>query len=300
MNTGLVVDEYLAYLAIERGAAQNTTDSYARDLKSYCASVGDEITNVDRGEITAYLAQLQELGYAPTSIERAISAIKGLHKFAVREGYAASDPAANVRRPRTAKTLPQTLSIEAVAALLDQDFPATPAGARDAAILEVFYGCGLRVSELCGLDLADIYFDEGYLRVTGKGSKQRVVPLDGAAARSLAGYIKNDRRRLHAKKVLTPPEHRAVFLNTRGTRITRQGVFLIVAKYGAQVDIEQLHPHTLRHSFATHLLEGGADLRTIQEMLGHASIATTQIYTHVDVSHIRSEYLGAHPRAHLE
>jgi integrase/recombinase XerD len=305
MTTDQVLDEYLAYLSIERGAAANTSAAYARDLRNYLlfvAPAGDtDIDSIEHGQISSYLGELQEMGYAPASIERAVSAIKGYHKFALREGLASTDPAANVRRPLKARKLPQALSIEAVSALLDDsEFPDGAAGARDAAMLEVLYGCGLRVSEMVALNLADVFFEEGFLRATGKGDKQRAVPLDGAAARKLAVYISNYRSQLHSKRTLAPADPRAVFLNTRGGRITRQGIFLIVASYGEKAGIPKLHPHTLRHSFATHLLENGADLRSIQEMLGHASIATTQIYTHVDLSHVRTEYLSAHPRAHLE
>lgn len=170
-------------------------------------------------------------------------------------------------------------------------------GLRDHALLEVLYGCGLRASEAAGLDVGAVFLDEGLLRVFGKGSKERVVPICGSASKTLGEYLEIGRGKLaaHAKGTLGTP---AVFLNQRGTRITRQTVFNLVATYGARVGVEGLHPHTLRHSFATHMLAGGADLRSLQEMLGHSDIATTQIYTHVDRTHIREEYLNAHPRAH--
>ncbi len=180
--------------------------------------------------------------------------------------------------------------------LLDRALPTTPEGLREHAILEVLYGCGLRVSELCGLNLGDVAFDEGFLLVCGKGNKQRIAPISGTAADALIQWLEEGRPAFAAKASRVT---QAVFLNARGGRLTRQSVYAIVKDAGESIGMHDLHPHTLRHSFATHLLEGGADLRVIQELLGHADISTTQIYTHVDRSHIRSEYLNAHPRAHL-
>jgi integrase/recombinase XerD len=258
------------------------------------------IEQISRGDIRAYLATLREVDFAPTSIARAISAIKGLHRFAVREHLCQNDPSSALRVPKTPETLPEVLSIEQVTRLLEQPFPSTPAGLRDTAILEVLYGCGLRVSELTGLDLADISFSDACLRVTGKGEKTRITPLLGAAARSLDAYIQRGRPGLHVKRALGAQDGSAVFLSTRGTRLSRIAIHHIVETYGNTVGLPHLYPHLLRHSFATHLLEGGADLRTIQELLGHANIMTTQIYTHVDRRHIREEYLSTHPRAHLD
>ena len=189
------------------------------------------------------------------------------------------------------------MSIDQVTAFLDQPFPATSAGLRDKAILELLYGCGLRVSELTGLNLHDIQFDQGFLRVCGKGDKDRISPISGAAARALDDYLRNARGPLSLAGERPTP---AVFLNARGTRLSRQSVHKIVANAGRAVGAKGLHPHTLRHSYATHMLEGGADLRTIQEILGHSDISTTQIYTHVSRTHIREEYLNAHPRAHVK
>jgi integrase/recombinase XerD len=225
---------------------------------------------------------------------RRLSAVKGLHKFLVREEYTAKNPSDLIQPSKLPQRLPDVLSVAKVEALLEQPFPQTPTGLRDRAILEVLYGCGLRVSELTGLDGGDVFFDEGYLRVTGKGNKMRIAPLVGAAARALSAYLSEGRPALEAKAKSRCP---AVFLNGRGGRLSRQSVHSICSRAGLAVGIENLHPHTLRHSFATHLLEGGADLRVIQEMLGHADISTTQIYTHVSRAHIREEYLNAHPRA---
>jgi len=298
------IREYLAWLSVERGAAQKTIEAYGRDLRSYRSWLTTVLGITMLGELTSdipstYLMDLAEVGYAASSQERAAAAIRSFHRFCVREGLAQFDPAALLSLPKKAIKLPKTLSIEAVQSLLDQNFDSDPAGLRDKAILEVLYGSGLRVSELTGLNRLQVLFDEGYLRVTGKGSKERLVPIGGLAHAALLDYMQSGRPFLHRKGESEPSDSSAVFLNVRGHRLTRQAIYQIVAEYGAKVDIEGLHPHTLRHSFATHLLEGGADLLSIQELLGHASIATTQIYTHVDISHIQAEYLRAHPRALL-
>ncbi|MDR1713190.1 MAG: tyrosine recombinase XerD [Coriobacteriales bacterium] len=295
--------EFLRYLAVEKGASPLTIEAYQRDLKRYIRWLSSEGVrtpeDIRREAIGLFLGELRDVGLAPASIERSASAIKSLHRFLVREGLATDDPTATLHLPKVPDTLPLTLSIQQAASLLDQQFPDGPAGQRDRALLETLYGCGLRVSELSNLDLSALFMEDGYLRITGKGHKDRLVPINGAALRALADYLSKARGLLHPRHALAPADGSAVFLNTRGSRLTRQGVFKIVEKYGRQVGIRGLHPHTLRHSFATHLLEGGADLRSIQELLGHAAITTTQIYTHVDRSHIRAEYLASHPRAQL-
>jgi integrase/recombinase XerD len=332
------LDEFLSYLAVERGASPLTIEAYGRDLRRYLKWLDGQgicrLADIDRQQITDFLVVLQTEGAArdepprpasdasapggtasgvtassrsasdatasalgPASVKRLVSALKSFHRFCVREGLAAADPTATLRLPKIPSVLPDTLSIDQAATLLDQAFPPTPAGARDRAILEVLYGCGLRVSEVVGLDRTSVLLDEGFLRVVGKGSKERAVPLGGTAYEALSSYLTTARELLHPKRVSAPLDGRAVFLNLRGRRLTRQGLFGIVERYGALVGIEGLHPHTLRHSFATHLLDGGADLRVIQELLGHADIATTQIYTHVDRRHLREEYITTHPRA---
>jgi integrase/recombinase XerD len=294
--------EFLAWLAVERGASALTVQAYRHDIQRYCdflrESAIDSVDLVRRESVTAYLAVLRQSGLAPASVERTVSALKSFHRFSVREGLAEHDPTATVRLPKVPDTLPETLSVAQVTTLLDQVFPPTAIGLRDQAILELFYGCGLRVSELVGLDLSAVLFADGYLRVRGKGDKERVVPVSGAAASALEQYLLQGRGLLHPKRVSAPADGSAVFLNSSGHRISRQGVYKLVARYGVLVGIDNLHPHTLRHSFATHLLEGGADLRSIQELLGHSDIATTQIYTHVSRTHLRAEYLSTHPRAH--
>ncbi|MCL1879703.1 MAG: tyrosine recombinase XerD [Actinomycetia bacterium] len=296
------MSEYLAWLSVEKGAAEKTQEAYRRDLRSYLLwlqqvfALGD-LEAIDAELLSAYLQDLAALGYAPASQERAAAALRSFHRFCVREGLAIHDPSAHVRLPKKPRILPQTLSIGQVNNLLDQSFPNTPSGIRDKAILELLYGSGLRVSELCGQDRSQLFLDEGQLRVLGKGSKERLVPCGGTAAAALQQYLQQARSQLHCARQSQPEEGAAVFLSQRGRRLSRQAVFDIVRQYGEQAGISGLHPHTLRHSFATHLLEGGADLLSIQQLLGHASVATTQIYIHVDMGHIRAEYLAAHPRA---
>ena len=297
MNLERARSEYLGYLSVERGSSANTVEAYGRDLARYVGWLSergvDDPEGVTRPLVEAHVAALVEVGLAPASVERAVSAIKGFHRFMVSDGICEAFPTSDLPLPSKPERLPDVISVDDAARLLDQPFPSTPAGLRDRAILEVLYGCGLRASELCGLDLRTTLLDEGLLRVFGKGDKERVVPVLGTAAEALAAYLDRGRGALVGRR---PTQ--AVFLNARGGRLSRQSVHAIVEKYGRVAGIDGLHPHTLRHSFATHLLEGGADLRVVQELLGHANVATTQLYTHVDRSHIRRVYLAAHPRAH--
>lgn len=254
-----------------------------------------DLARIERDDILAFQKSQLDQGFAVSTLERRLSAIKGLHRFALREGYVDADPAQAIPLPKKPGRLPDVLSIDQVNALLDNVDTSTATGKRDATILEVLYGCGLRVSELVNLDRANILSEEGFLRVFGKGSKERIVPISGIAFERLIEYLNEVRPELESTKA---PATTAVFLNARGGRLSRQSVHAIVARAGMSIGVKNLHPHTLRHSFATHLLEGGADLRSIQDMLGHADIATTQIYTHVQMSHLKEEYLAAHPRAH--
>lgn len=314
MDLAGACDEYLGYLAIERGSSENTVESYGRDLRRYIEFLrGRGITSpedVTRSDIEAHLAELTDAGLAASSVQRAVSAIKGFHRFMVMEHICENHPSADIALPKRPERLPDVLSHEQVFSLLDDPFrdelePAPrklksgrlderPRASfhRDKAVLEVLYGCGLRVSELCGLDQRDVSLEDELVRVLGKGSKERVVPILGTANQALGTYL------VRWRPVLAGPSSGdAVFLNARGGRITRQAVHRMVERYGAIVGIEGLHPHTLRHTYATHMLEGGMDLRTVQELLGHASISTTQLYTHVDRTHVRMAYLEAHPRA---
>ena len=290
--------EYIAYLRIERGSSPRTIDAYEADLEAYRDFLASNdvfaLSAATRELLVAYESHLFSEGYAASTVCRRISAVKGFHRFCVSEGYTERNPAGSLPLPKTPERLPDVLSIQQISDMLDACPATTPIERRDRAILEVLYGCGLRVSELTGLDVADVQLAEGYVRVVGKGDKQRVSPISGAAARYLAEYLEQGRAEL-VKPYAKPTD--AVFLNARGGRLTRQSVFKICARAGRGIGVANLHPHTLRHSFAAHLLEGGADLRVIQDILGHSDISTTQIYTHVDRTHIREEYLHAHPRA---
>jgi integrase/recombinase XerD len=296
------VADFIGYLTVERGSSPNTTSAYRRDLDAYAAFLSQRgigaVSDIMRDDVTAFIAHLQATGLAPASVERKVAAIKSFHKFLVREGVTTNHPTAGLPLPKKPQRLPEVLSIADVERLLEQRFPDGPVGYRDRALLEVLYGCGVRVSELAGMDLLDVELDEGFVRVFGKGSKERVVPIAGAASSALGEYLLHGRPYLRPHDKAKNQDPSAVFLSVRGRRLARQTVFEIVRRYGSNVGID-LHPHTLRHSFATHMLEGGADLRALQEMLGHADISTTQVYTHVDRTHIREEYLSTHPRARL-
>ena len=290
-------EEYLAYLVAERGSSPHTIEAYGRDIERYVrfleGSGKCDVDDVTTQDVEGFVALLFSLDYAASSTDRALMAVRSLHRFLAGEGLAQTNPARDVAAPKLESRLPDVLSIAQAQALLDQPFPQTATGRRDRAILEVLYGCGLRVSELCGLDQREAMLEDELLLVLGKGSKERVVPISGTALLALREYLDVGRPQLH--RMARPTD--AVFLNVRGGRLSRQSVHAICEKYGRLVGVRGLHPHTLRHSFATHLVEGGADLRVVQELLGHASIATTQIYSHVDRTHIRFEYLTAHPRA---
>jgi integrase/recombinase XerD len=227
-----------------------------------------------------------------------VAAVRSFHRFLAREGLVTGAVAMDLPLPASPERLPDVVSISEVETLLAQPFGAAPAGIRDRAILEVLYGCGLRVSELVGLDVGDWDRSAGLLKVTGKGDKERVVPISGLAESTLAEYLAAGRPALKSHGARRRPDPDALFRNVHGGRLTRQAVHGLVRKYGARAGLD-IHPHTLRHSFATHLLEGGADLRVLQELLGHADIATTQVYTHVDRAHVIEEYLSTHPRARL-
>lgn len=317
MDLSRAVDEYLGYLAVERGSSKNTVESYGRDLRRYVRFLGRRgVTSpegVSRQDVEVHLVELTDAGLASSSVQRAASAIKGFHRFLLGEGICDANPAADLALPKRPERLPEVLSLEQAARLMDEPFrdelepgvrvlasgrvDERPKAAfhRDKAIMETLYGCGLRVSELCGLDVRDVLLDEELVRVLGKGSKERVVPLLGSAKRALEAYLSRWRPVLRGDG----RGGDAVFLSVRGGRITRQSVHHVVESCGEAVGIRGLHPHTLRHTYATHLLEGGMDLRSVQELLGHASISTTQLYTHVDLTHVRMEYLSAHPRARL-
>lgn len=290
--------EYLAYLRVERGSSPLTVSAYAADLKDYALFLkkrGIESPDViDREVIVAYESDLFDRSYAASTVDRHVSVLKGFHRFLVREGYARRNPADTIQLPKAPDRLPDVLSVAQVDEMLSKPVGSGPLALRNQTILEVLYGCGLRVSECTGLDLGDAVLEDGYLHIVGKGNKERIAPISGAALRALCDYLEHGRPELVRAYAKPTP---AVFLNARGGRLTRQSVHALVAEAGRSIGVANLHPHTLRHSFATHMLSGGADLRVIQEILGHSGISTTQIYTHVNRAHIREEYLNAHPRA---
>lgn len=292
-----LLNEYLVYIKVERGLSPRTVEAYGRDLRrwvEFAASRGKAgPADVEREEVTLFLAELRRQGLSPRSTARATAALGSFQRFLLEEGAADRLLWADLPSPRLAQRLPRVLSQEEVASLLDQPIVEDPRGLRDRAILETLYGSGIRISELTGLDVEDVDLGESEMRVLGKGDRERVVPLGEASADALRAYLAAGRNRLSGS-----PRQRALFLNQRGGRLSRQGAWEVVKKYAARAGLEgKMTPHTLRHSCATHLLENGADLRYIQELLGHASISTTQIYTHVSRGMVRETYLKAHPHA---
>jgi integrase/recombinase XerD len=296
-----LVEEFLSYLAVERGSSPNTLVAYRKDLTDYVTFLeGRGIrapSAVSRDDVTEWLVCLRASGLAPATVQRKVSAVKSFHRFLVREGITENHPTARLPMPKKTTRLPDVISVDEVDRLLSQPFADGAVGLRDRALLEVLYGCGLRASETVGLDLGSVNLEDGFVRVFGKGSKERLVPVAGAAHHALDAYLRCGRPYLRSRGRLAA-ESAAVFLNARGGRLSRQALFRLVRAYGAHVGVS-LHPHTLRHSFATHMLQGGADLRALQEMLGHSDISTTQIYTHVDLAHMQEEYLSTHPRARM-
>jgi integrase/recombinase XerC len=286
----------LRYLDALRGsgASPATVRAYRSDLEQYgrwLAAAGVPVDRVDARLLRRYAAYLGSMRYAPATAGRKLSAVRSAHAWIRDRGLAATDPAAVVPGPRRVRTLPRTLAREEVEALLDQP-PRDPRGLRDRALLELLYGCGLRAAEACSLRLADVDLDEGWLRVCGKGGKQRMVPVGTAAADALSRYLRLGRPRLVGDR--RPPQ---VFVSVRGRPLHPSDVRRTLERWLARAGLAHRSPHALRHTFATHLLEGGADLRSIQELLGHASVSTTQVYTHVSARHLRAAHAASHPRA---
>jgi integrase/recombinase XerD len=288
---------YLHFLRLEKSVSENTYTSYKTDLERYCAFLEDNnlssAAKVTTAHASRFVQSLSTTGLSPQSIARAVSAIRGFHRFLIGEDLANDDPTQNLESPKRAKSLPEVLSLAEVNAILEQTDNRTPLGIRDRAILEVLYATGIRVSELINLKQSNLLFDEELIMVFGKGSKERLVPIGRSAREWVTTY--QHETRLHIAK--PQRSHDYLFLNARGGRITRRSIWSIVSKYAKKAGIKrEVHPHTFRHSFATHLLEGGADLRAVQEMLGHADIATTQIYTHIDREYLKEVHRTFHPR----
>ena len=289
------VREFLDYLRYERGMSPNTIAAYGRDLAAYAAFLAP------RGIAPAHAAEHDLRAYldggggdgAAGSVARRIVSLRAFYSYLVREGARDDDPAARLHTPKKPQDLPRVLSVEEVGLLLEKIVPVGPLGQRDLAALELLYGCGLRVSELLGLREGDVDQEAGLVRCVGKGDKERVVPMGQAASRAFDRYLRDGRRTL-----LRGRRRPELFLNARGGPLTRQGLDYVLRKLLARADmLGKASAHTFRHSFATHLLAAGADLRSVQEMLGHANVATTQLYTHVTVEHLREVFLETHPRA---
>ena len=286
------VAEFLASLAVERGLADATIRAYRRDLADYLSFLDGRIP--DRDLIDGFVADLHGRGWVATTVARKIAAVRGLHRFLIAEDLAGDDPSTMVDAPRPGARLPKALEIDETLKLIESPDSATPLGKRDRAILEFMYASGARVSEVVGLDLYDLDLDDRTAMVTGKGSRQRLVPIGRQAIEAISRYLPDRRASLGGR-----PDPGAVFLNARGGRLSRQGVWGIVRKAAQRAGLapESVSPHVLRHSAATHMVEGGADLRTVQEMLGHASISTTQVYTRVSPQHLIEVYVDSHPRS---
>jgi integrase/recombinase XerD len=291
--------DFLAYLELERGLSRNTLEAYRSDLLQlgeFLQRRGLSATTATHGELAAFLSQL---GVAPSTLARKVACLRSFYRHLRREGAIAHDPTADLRGPRKPQRLPRVLTRDEVARLLGQPLGTEPLALRDRALLEVMYACGLRASEAVGLELADVELDEGLLCARGKGAKERIVPIGRQAVAALRAYCRAGRPVLvasHPQATARPPTQ--LFLNNRGSGLTRQGLYKIVQGHARSAGLdERMSPHTLRHSFATHLLAGGCDLRSLQEMLGHADLATTQVYTHLSAERLKHAYFKAHPRA---
>lgn len=293
-------EELLSWLAVEKNRSHNTLLAYRRDLVAYESWLREQGTDeVDEETVARYVAHLRASGLAPASVARAMVAVRSLHRFLVAEGPARVDPTSALKPPPVPQGLPKALSEEEVGRLLAAVSGDEPAQRRDRAVLEVLYGTGMRISELTGLCLADVSTDEPLVRVLGKGNKERLVPLGRYARQALDAWTgPGGRPALVNRKGARRTDASALFLNLRGGRLSRQGAWGIVRQYGRRAGLDgRLTPHVLRHSCATHMLDHGADIRVVQELLGHASIATTQVYTRVSSERLRAVYDSAHPRA---
>ncbi|MDR7072617.1 site-specific tyrosine recombinase XerD [Fictibacillus barbaricus] len=292
------VQDFLQYIIVERALSKNTIESYKRDLTQYVRFLEnvesiETIHQVDRNNIMGYLLFLKENGKASTTLARNIASIRAFHQFLFREKMTNQDPTLHIETPKTERKLPKVLSTDEVEALLDTPSSNEPLSQRDKAMLELLYATGIRVSELVQLDLSDIHLSMGFIRCMGKGNKERIIPLGKMAQSAIESYLNAGRSVLLKRK-----KTEALFLNHHGNRLSRQGFWKILKQLALKAKIDkELTPHTLRHSFATHLLENGADLRAVQEMLGHADISTTQIYTHVTKTRLKDVYSAFHPRA---
>ncbi len=293
-----IYKDYLNYLNFEKGLSKNTINSYAIDLRNYLIFLDENniknLSEVISQHISDFLSLLNEMGLEDTSRRRYLSSIRTFHKYLLMSKLTDNDESEKIDLPRSAKKLPETLSLAEIDAILEQIDTATNAGIRDRAIIETLYACGLRVSELRNLTSRNIIWEYEILQIIGKGSKERIVPIGKSAQFWLKEYIEKVRPIF----LSTTGDNQFIFLNQRGKQLTRMGIWKIIQNYAAKIGIaEKVSPHTFRHSFATHLLEGGADIRAVQEMLGHSDISTTQIYTHLDKEYIKEVHRHFHPKA---
>ena len=297
------INSFLNYLTVEKGFSENTVAAYRNDLYQLANFVEKEASkhssiplwsNFGRQGMLSYLLNLKERGYAATTVARKVAAVKSFSNFMVAEGNIKDNPMLNVTSPRLGKPLPKPISIRQAMLLIEQPAKlSTPEAKRDRAMLELLYASGMRVSELVSLNLDDINIDDGSVRCFGKGHKERLIPIAPRAALTVKKYLQEARFNL-----LHNDAEQALFLNRRGDRLTRQGLWQILKGYAKSAGLDkEITPHTLRHSLATHMLNGGADLRSVQELLGHANISTTQVYTHLTTEHVRRTYEKSHPRA---
>jgi integrase/recombinase XerD len=290
LETG--IEEYLVSLRVERGLSANTIAAYTRDLGQYVAFLNDR--EPSESLITEFISQMRHRGLADSTVGRKIASLRGLHRFLVIEGFSDIDPTALIDSPRRPDPFPKALTVDEAIALVEAPGAGDAAARRDTALLEFLYATGARVSETVGADLGDLDLEDRVVMVTGKGAKQRLVPIGGKAVEAIRAWLP-DRMGLVSRRVKGDP----LFINMRGGRLSRQAVFDIVKKHAVSADIESIRvsPHVLRHSAATHMVEAGADLRSVQEILGHATISTTQVYTRVSPAHVMEIYVEAHPRS---
>ena len=292
------IKEFLKVLKIEKGLAKNSLQSYKRDLIKYHLFIQkrqrlEDIAKVKERNLRAYVRFLNAENMSANSIKRAISCIRTYHKFLLSEGKMDHNPVLSIDTPKVAKKLPNILTVEEIDKILNFIPRKAPMSMRDIAIFEMMYSCGLRVTELCNFKISNIFWDTEMIRVDGKGGKQRFVPIGPMARKNLKDYINKERPLILEKNPNTPE----LFLSRNGKKLTRMMIWILLKKWASIAEInKEISPHTLRHSFATHLLEGGADLRSVQEMLGHADISTTQIYTHLDKEHLKAVHRTFHPR----
>jgi integrase/recombinase XerD len=296
-----LIGDFLAYMELERGLSRNTLEAYRSDLLQLAAFLARrdlDVLEVTHGELSSFFSELSagdgdHPPVAPATLARKVACVRSFYRHLRMEELIGHDPTAELRGPRKGQRLPRVLSRDQVARLLGSPRGSDPLALRDRALLELMYACGLRASEAIALELTDVDFDEGLLRTRGKGSKERIVPIGSAALTALGSYCRAGRPVL-----LGNGAQSRLFLNRRGAPLTRQGLYKIVQGHARRVGLDsQMSPHTLRHTFATHLLSGGCDLRALQEMLGHADLATTQLYTHLSADRVKDAYFAAHPRA---